>query len=722
MAHFFASYSPSQGDRYDTQPTAVARSPSSSSVLGPQPGTLRSSSPPQSMSMFNPSITKLMIGDVVAMLECSLHEATHRTLLHQQTIADLLSERDEALDVLHSKDDECRSMERVLQERIAEATLNLRYEFEERLLSRDRTIDEQLHQISKLELLASHSRAHLRDAAAQIGDAAGCLPSERDQFHRQLAEQSKHFEELLSSERSSNTRQRQHWEEVLEARLLMERDLAQRNVDAERSKEMAERSRTEAASQRLQHTIEERDERIHTLELTIETLKREKLSDQEDSRRTTDSFAQVRRLMEKKLEDVFAQHSEERHNLQLEFDRAMKDQNDLSERMLLEERAQRKRVEEELGLLRSDRSHVLAEHREEMKGLEAKLIATQVALTQSTERLADMEQSSSSMKHSLVSKERDIAEKCSRWEEMAVKATHDRSEAQLRVAELEQQVAQLKQDERKSGSLHELEQKLELVQERHRSQVNELEKRHAAALDEIRRSLTTESTKHASKAELQVRDALSRAQQFERALTQAFAERDAAQLESSSTKRQLRDLQAAFDALKVSKDGVKNSVVPSRSRVVSSQTQTDASSHEPQNRHHRGNTTSTFDDEDEESFTLREQLMRMNQTVWALQSKLQQSEEDIGFLEETINRMRTEGGGGGVDLGSMTPPYAQQSQRRAPPVVVEVAHDSDAPPLRVRAVRTVGATAGGAAASDGPSPLRDDERSEAHALFTYFRR
>jgi hypothetical protein len=642
------------------------------------------------MSIVDPVFTKLMSTDVVTMLEWSLRDATDRNALHQQTIADLLSERDDALDALQNKEHECRAMDGSLKERIAEETLNLRYEFEERLTSRDRTIDEQLHQIAKLELVASHSRAHMRDGSVQAGDAAGCLPSERDQYQRQLAEQSKHFEELLTSERNANSRQRQHWEEVLEARLLMERDLAQRNLETERSKEMAERSRVEAASQRLLHTIQERDERIQSLELSIETLKKERLADQDDFRRTTDTFSQVRRSLEQKLEDAFLQHSDDRRNHQVEMERAMNDQNDTFERMLHEERAQRKRVEEELGLLRSDRSRVMAEHRDELKNVEAKLTATQVELTKSMERLAEIELSSSSSKQILATKEREIKDKCARWEEMAITATHDRSEAQTRIADLEEQLAQAKQDQQKHGAVHELEHKLEVLREQHRAQIIELERRHAGVLDEIRRTSSSESLQHASKAELQVRDAQARAQQFEKALGQAFTERDAAQRESSSTKRQLRDLQLAFDELMTKMDTAA-AVVPKRSMVSSTQT-------DPSSPRGGGGTVAS---DNEESFTLREQLMRMNQTVWALQLKLQQSEEDIGFLEDTINRMHSEEGGGG----------RSNTQLRPTPAIG--ANASQSSPQSLVRGRSTG--------EGGPSPLRDDERSEAHALFTYFR-
>lgn len=633
-------------------------------------------------SVLDPSITRQMDADVLMMLEWSLQESTERWQLHQRTIADLQTERDEALDAFQAKSRECQAMADSLRERVAEETLNVHYAFEERLQSRDQTIDAQSTHIAKLELMLSQSRSHFRDAANQVGEAAVCSPSERDQLQRQLTEQAKHFEELLASERGANERQRQHWEEVLEARLLMERDVGQRNLEVERAKEIAERSRMDASVQRLQHSIQDKDEKIRSLESTIENLRSEKRAEHEDVKRASETFAQVRRSMENKLEDVYAQHSEERAALQVEFERAMKDQNDLSERMLQEERAQRKRVEEEFGMLRADRSRIVAEHREEIKALEAKLIATQVELTKSTERLAEVDSAAMTARNLVSTKERETKEKCARWEEMAIRASEARSEAQNRVTTLEEQLAAVLQERTNTVSVLELEKRMEAALSQHKRDLEGLEQRHLAALEQHRRDAATEQSNQSSRFDMQLRDAQTRSAQFERALTQAFSERDAVQLECASLKRQLRDVVTVADA-----QNVKTLV---NRRAASTQTERQTT-----RRMYEGGSS----DEDDESFTLREQLMKMNNTVWTLQSKLNQSEQDVAFLERTIDELRSAEPKGLAAL-------KDGSGRRASGTI------SSSAPIEGQHRR---------AGSEGPSPLRDDERSEAHALFTYFR-
>lgn len=578
------------------------------------------------------------------MLEQSLDDMASQREHQSHHIHQLQAACDEAKAAVEAKEQQCVSLEQQIHQRVAVETLNVHYEFEERLQQQATTIDEQHAQLEKLEARLSKVRANFHDAGVQAGDATVCSSGERDQLMRQLSDQGRHYEDLLVSERNVSERQRVHWEDLMESKLQVEREALRRTLEFERA---AEAAKVEAEGRKWELMLREKDERIKALESSQSQLVRERASEHEEARKSIEALHVSRRNVEKILETTIAEYAAERLQRQADAEAAIRDEHQLYERILGEEKGQRLRIEEELGLLRADRTRLITEQRDATKDLERRLAETQVELNAQLARRHQEEDS----KQAQAIKAREAASSYAELERSMLRAQEESALAFQRIEVLtrELEIANETIDRAAQDAETHGRKQWAGAMAHQREQLESLEQRHAAALAEARRETEEVVRFKLGSMEIELRDTTTRLQHYEKTVSIAFAERDAAQLALHSAQQQLIKLQT-----------------PHLTRNVLSQTE------------EKGFLTSTLDThlmDNDESFRLREQLMRMNQQVWSLQSQLAHAHRDVEHYSGIVEHLQSE-----VASVSVVP------QR------------------------------------DAASPLADTETQEAEALFQYFKR
>lgn len=674
--------------------------------------------------------------DLIHLLEMDVHRyqteeakgLAERSVLRQQMeeLQAKLLDGERALSDVHKS----------LRETIAQETLQVHYEYEERLRQRDSMVDELQRELEAHRRQQHAVQNRKGDAAVQAGDATKLSLSEKELLTRQHDDAREHLEALLAAERSAAAAQRRHVEEVCAARASIELDAAKNAMELERSRWHIERAKLESARQEEGARANEREVKAAELEKTIERLKDEWASEREVLKRGTDSLAALRRQLEEKLEAAVAEHHRERAELQREFEKALAEQTQMFDQLAAEQDARKKQVEDELALLRSDRNRSIGDHRAEMKAVEQKLLTTQVELTKRIEQVRELEERLRCLEKGTHEAERQCTDKCRQYEEMAAQAARERHAAQTALSEVESRYNHAAEERQRHADdvIRSLEQRERDVVVAHREELKRMAMHHEDEMEALRLRLEGDHISRVGVIDVGYRESLGKLRAAETAFAEAVRDRDRIAGQKSELEERNAELQekaAAFEAAAQRwKHRYETSYFttasqpshPVRQSVdVSVQTPQEASRVAPE-----GLSSSSSGAESANS------AMKKNHLIWSLQQEVVDARREIEFLSETIHlleRQRQTGHPIGderdhrpSDGGSKKEKQTFEAARSdvSPPLSSPELYVATAGAARHRETLSVSPPSRGNPSSS--SPLRDDETAEVRALLSYLNR
>lgn len=552
-------------------------------------------------------------------------------------------------------------------QRLAEETVIVHGQYEDKLMERDALIDDLRKHTDELERTIMSLRQHRRgaDAASQAGESGIISATERDGMQREVDALREHYESLLAVERTALSTQKRLWEDISKSKLTMELDACSLQHQQERIRWASEKTRLEQLRTDEAMRCDELTAQVAELEKTLTQVRTSWEAERESSQRTSASMAALRQQMEQKLEECIARHREELQQAHDEFKRALSEQSSLYDSMVDERTQAKRQSDEELALLRADRSRMIGDHRSELKEVQQRLLETQTELTKRIDHMASLQDTCARLERRCAEVEQVADSKCKEWEQLAADATRERAALAAKLRDLELQhkrevQAAIKEHEDTSAA------------------------RQAQLLDAYEKDVAGLQQEYEETLEKQARESDAMRQHYENAL--ARAAKTAAEFDSSRNHWELsaaqkddrvQELQRTLSVLQSTCAEMEASAMRWRSRYEAAHhdllQQSRAVAYTKQQVTHTD--TQTDDSRDGSS------PMRMNQLVWSLQQQLHESQQEIEFLTNVVQELE---------------------QRRTTMDATNGGRDMD----------RVG--------RDSASPLRDADTEEARVLLSYF--
>lgn len=564
-------------------------------------------------------------------------------------------------------------------------TLKIHYQYEEKLRDRDRLAESLQTQLRDAEQRCQEANDQLMkrrqlfsDVGVQSGQPFTATAAQIETFRNQMELQKAHFEALIEAERETSRQQKQYWQEMSESKVTLEKESMVSLLESERQRWLGEKRRLEAAKQQLMLENDDREAKIADLEKQLLRLKDEIAIERRNMKHSGEALASLRQQMEDKIQLLVSQHSDEKTKIQSDFQRGLHEQSALYEKALHDEKERRKSLDEEVTLIRSDRSRIIGDHRAELKSMEQKLLATQAELTRRLEVNAALEEKLGQADRSANEKCREALERASQCEQRIAQVVKEKEGLASAVSDLEMKLQLCQSSQQKATQEFEAAQsKWETAQmSRHAQDMLLLEQRHREELESVRLQASGELVNKISVADNRYRGVLEQVHSLEGQVAKARADRDDVGRKLIETemhfKLRMEDLEHQLRA--------RNNVVQTTTRDKCEQAAVV----------HVGASIQTERALSDGKSTEGESAMEQHRLIWTLQNQLHESKQDVAFLEETVDALQ-------LEINSL-----KGVGRERAPGGLETKEN-----LSTNHHASV-------------SPLRDEEKFEAKALFHYF--